>query len=493
MQETILSIDQGTSSTRAILFDSYGKILHIEQELIETIFPANGWVEQDADRLWIKTLNVVKKVISYSQANNLKILSIGITNQRETIVAWDKSNGKILYNAIVWQDRRTKNYCDDLIKNKLSSIIQDKTGLLIDPYFSASKINWILNNVENAKKLASSNKLAVGTIDSFLLYKLTNGSSFYTDATNASRTSLYNIKKCQWDNDLLKIYEIPISILPKVKNNIDNFGYSNKKILGIELPINAMIGDQQSAAIGQICINPGDIKATFGTGCFILLSTGKNKLNSKNNLITTIALKNNNDISYALEGSIFVSGAIMKWLKKDELKIINDVNESESLAASIKDNKGVYFVPAFSGLGAPHWKPDAKRYYNWLNKFNRNCRNCKSFSEAVAYQSCDLFDAMKLDGQDPKVIKVDGAMSNNNWLMQFLSDISQKKIERAENFETTAQGAAILSAIGSGVIPSIEEAKKYWKLNKQFNPNMHEDDIKKNRNGWNKAIKKTIL
>ena len=492
MQETILSIDQGTSSTRAILFDSYGKILHIEQELIETIFPANGWVEQDADKLWTKTLNVVKKVIFYSQANNLKILSIGITNQRETIVAWDKSNGKILYNAIVWQDRRTKNYCDDLIKNKLSSIIQDKTGLLIDPYFSASKINWILNNVENAKKLVSSNKLAVGTIDSFLLYKFTNGNSFYTDATNASRTSLYNIKKCQWDNDLLKIYEIPISILPKVKNNIDNFGYSNKKILGIELPINAMIGDQQSAAIGQICINPGDIKATFGTGCFILLNTGKNKLNSKNNLITTIALKNNNYISYALEGSIFVSGAIMKWLK-DELKIINNVNESESLAASIKDNKGVYFVPAFSGLGAPHWKPDAKGTIIGLTSSTGIAEIVRASLEAVAYQSCDLFDTMKLEGQDPKVIKVDGAMSNNNWLMQFLSDISQKKIERAENFETTSQGAAILSAIGSGIIPSIEAAKKYWKLNKQFNPNMHEDDIKKNRNGWNKAIKKTIL
>ena len=492
MLKTILTIDQGTSSTRAVLFDSTGKILHIEQEPINTIFPENGWVEQDANELWNKTLNVVRKVISYAKSKKFKILSIGITNQRETIVAWDKTNGNVLYNAIVWQDRRTKEYCDELINNNLSAVIKNKTGLLIDPYFSASKINWILKNIEDAKQLAFNNKLAVGTIDCFILYKLTNGESFYTDATNASRTSLYNINTCKWDNELLEVYDIPISILPEVKNNIDNFGYSNSKILGEKLPINAMIGDQQSAAIGQICVNPGDIKATFGTGCFVLLNTGKKALNSKNKLITTIALKSENEISYALEGSIFVSGATMKWLK-DELKIISDVRETQSLAASIKDNNGVYFVPAFTGLGAPHWRADARGTITGLTSSSGIAEIVRSSLEAVAYQCCDLFDSMKADGQIPEILRVDGAMSSNDWLMQFLSDISQKQIDRSQNIETTAQGAAILSAIGSGIIPSIQDSKSYWKLNKQFKPNMHQDDIKKNRNGWNKAIKKTIM
>jgi len=492
MQEAIISIDQGTSSTRAILFDIKGNTIHIEQELINTTYPANGWVEQDANEIWKKTLNVIKKVTSYAQSNNYHILSIGITNQRETIVAWDKSNGNVLHNAIVWQDRRTKNKCDELIKNNYSKIINDKTGLLIDPYFSATKINWVLNNVDNAKQLSLSGKLAVGTIDSFLLFKITNGTNFYTDVTNASRTSLFNINTNQWDDELLEIFNIPNSILPEVKDNISKFGITDSSIVGSKIPILAMIGDQQSAAVGQNCINPGDIKATFGTGCFILLNTGNKSLRSKNNLITTIALKIKDKVNYALEGSIFISGAAMKWLK-DELKIIKNVNDSQSLAASIKDNNGVYFVPAFTGLGAPHWKPNARGTITGLTSSSGIAEIVRASLESVAYQSCDLFDAMQSDGQIPKIIRVDGAMSANDWLMQFLSDISNKKIERSQTTETTSQGAAILAAIASGIIPSIEDSSKYWKLNKQFTPNMDNKEIKKNKNGWNKAIKKTIM
>ena len=492
MQEAIISIDQGTSSTRAVLFDIKGTKIHMEQKLINTTYPFNGWVEQNANEIWKKTLSVTKKVISYAQSNNYHILSIGITNQRETIVAWDKSNGNVLHNAIVWQDRRTKNKCDELIKKNYSKIINDKTGLLIDPYFSATKINWVIDNVDNAKQLSLSGNLAVGTIDSFLLFKITNGTNFYTDVTNASRTSLFNINNNKWDDELLEIFNIPNSILPEIKDNISKFGITDSSIVGSKIPILAMIGDQQSAAIGQNCINPGDIKATFGTGCFILLNTGNKSLRSKNNLITTIALKIKNKVSYALEGSIFISGATMKWLK-DELKIIKNVNDSQSLAASIKDNNGVYFVPAFTGLGAPHWKPNARGTITGLTSSSGIAEIVRASLESVAYQSCDLFDAMQSDGQIPKIIRVDGAMSGNDWLMQFLSDISNKTIERSQTTETTSQGAAILAAIASGIIPSIKDSSKYWKLNKQFNPSMNDNEIKKNKNGWNKAIKKTIM
>ena len=492
MLNTILSIDQGTSSTRAVLYSTKGEIIHIEQEIIKTIFPKNGWVEQDANEIWIKTLKVIKKNISYAKINNLKILSIGIANQRETIVAWDKTNGKVLYNAIVWQDRRTKNKCDELINNNLSNIIYKKTGLLIDPYFSATKIHWILQNVEKAKKLSLSGKLAIGTIDSFLLFKITNGKSFFTDATNASRTSLYNIHTNQWYTELLNIYNIPRSILPEVKDNIAEFGLSNLKFLDSQIPINAMIGDQQSAAIGQNCIRPGDTKATFGTGCFILLNTGNKGLKSKNKLITTIAYKIKNNTSYALEGSIFNSGSTMNWLK-NELKIIDDINKTESLASSIKDNNGVYFVPAFTGLGAPHWNPDARGTIIGLTGSSGIAEIVRASLEAVAYQSCDLFDAMQSDGQVPKIVRVDGGMSKNDWLMQFLANTSEKNIERSYVTETTSQGAAILSAIACGILPSLQGASKFWKRSKKFSPKIDKNQIEKNKNGWKKAIKKSIL
>ena len=348
------------------------------------------------------------------------------------------------------------------------------------------------DNIDNAKQLSLGGKLAVGTIETFLLFKFTEGKSFYTDATNASRTSLYNIHENKWDNELLDIFKIPINILPAVKDNIFDFGTTSKNVLDINVPINAMIGDQQAAAIGQNCINPGDIKATFGTGCFILLNTGDKALVSKSKLLSTIAYRINKSSSYALEGSIFVSGASMKWLK-DELGIIKNVNDSQSLAASIKDNNGVYFVPAFTGLGAPHWRSDARGTIVGLTGSSGKAEIVRAALEAVAYQSVDLFDAMSSDGQKPIIVKVDGAMSNNDWLIQFLSNISKTKIEKSYNSETTSQGAAILSSIGSGFLPSLKESSKFWKLNKSYNPKMQSAEINKYRNGWKKAIKQTIM
>ena len=492
MKKAIIAIDQGTSSSRAVLFDLDFSIIHIEQKEITTTYPANGWVEQDANEIWNKTLSVTKDIISFAKEKNIQIISIGITNQRETIIAWNKITGEPLYKAIIWQDRRTKDTCDNLIKNGLTENINAKTGLLIDPYFSATKISWILENIDNAKKLSLNGKLAVGTIDSFLLFKLTAGKSFYTDATNASRTSLYNIHENKWDEDLLDIFKIPINILPEVTDNIFDYGNTSKKIVDYNIPINAMIGDQQAAAIGQNCLKSGDIKATFGTGCFILLNTGDTALISKNKLLTTIAYKIKNNTSYALEGSIFVSGASMKWLK-DELGIIKNVNDSQLLASTIKNNNGVYFVPAFTGLGAPHWKSDARGTIVGLTTSSGKAEIVRAALEAVAYQSVDLFDAMTLDGQKPNILRVDGAMSNNDWLIQFLSNISKTKIERSYNTETTSQGAAILSSIGSGLLNSLADSSKFWKLNKSFNPKMESSEIKNYRNGWNKAIKQTTI
>ena len=492
MQKAIIAIDQGTSSSRAVLFDTEFSIIHIEQENIETLYPVNGWVEQDANEIWDKTLSVTKKIILYTKSKNINVVSIGITNQRETIVAWNKTNGEVLYNAIIWQDRRTKDKCSELIKDGLSNTISSKTGLLLDPYFSATKISWILDNIDNAKQLSLSGKLAVGTVETYLLYKLTQGASFYTDATNASRTSLYNIHENKWDNELLEIFKIPPTILPQVKDNIFEFGTTSKNIIDESIPIHAMIGDQQSAAVGQNCIKSGDIKATFGTGCFILLNTGDKPLISKNKLLSTIAYKINNNTCYALEGSIFVSGASMKWLK-DELGIIQNVKDSQSIAASIKDTNGVYFVPAFTGLGAPHWRPDARGTIVGLTGSSGKAEIVRAALEAVAYQSVDLFNAMASDGQKPNIVRVDGAMSTNDWLMQFLSSISKIKIEKSYNAEITSQGAAILASIGAGLLSSIEESEKFWKLNKNFSPKMKTKEIKNYRNGWDKAIKRTIM
>ena len=492
MKDAIIAIDQGTTSTRAVLFDSKGKAMHMEQEEIISTFPFNGWVEQNPIEIWDKTKKVLSQVLSKSDLLKCKIHAIGITNQRETIVAWDKVSGEVIYNAIIWQDRRTSKHCEKLIANGLSETISKKTGLIIDPYFSATKISWILDNIEEAKRLALRGKLAVGTIDTFLLYRLTKGKSFYTDITNASRTSLYNIHKLTWDNSLLEIFDIPIEILPTVKNNIYKFGFLDSSIFGKSIPILSMAGDQQSSSIGQFCINAGDVKATFGTGCFILMNSGTKILKSQNKLLSTIAFKIDNDIKYALEGSIFISGAAVQWLR-DNLKIIKNAEETQELASSLKDNNGVYFVTAFKGLGAPHWNPNSKGLIYGLSRSSGIAEITRAVLESVAYQCTDLLDAMRSDGQTPKVIRVDGGMSTNDWLMQFLSNISETPIEKTVNRESTSYGVAILAAIGSGLLKSIEESSINWSVNKFYKPEMNKNEINKYRNGWQQAIKKTIL
>ena len=492
MKDAIIAIDQGTTSTRAVLFDSKGKAMHMEQEEIISTFPFNGWVEQNPIEIWDKTKKVLSQVLSKSDLLKCKIHAIGITNQRETIVAWDKVSGEVIYNAIIWQDRRTSKHCEKLIANGLSETISKKTGLIIDPYFSATKISWILDNIEEANSLALRGKLAVGTIDTFLLYRLTKGKSFYTDITNASRTSLYNIHKLTWDNSLLEIFDIPIEILPIVKNNIYEFGFLDSSIFGKSIPILSMAGDQQSSSIGQFCINAGDVKATFGTGCFILMNSGTKILKSQNKLLSTIAFKIDNDIKYALEGSIFISGAAVQWLR-DNLKIIKNAEETQELASSLKDNNGVYFVPAFTGLGAPHWNPNSKGLIYGLSRSSGIAEITRAVLESVAYQCTDLLDAMRSDGQTPKVIRVDGGMSTNDWLMQFLSNISETQIEKTVNRESTSYGVAILAAIGSGLLKSIEESSINWSVNKFYKPEMNKNEINKYRNGWQQAIKKTIL
>jgi len=492
MKDAILAIDQGTTSTRAVLFDSNGKLLHIEQREISTYFPSNGWVEQDPEEIWNKTQKVFSLTLKKSAHMKTHIRGMGITNQRETIIAWDKITGKPLYNAIVWQDRRTAKICEEMEKDGLSDEISNKTGLIIDPYFSATKISWILDNVEDARRLALSNRLAVGTIDTFLLFKFTNGDSFYTDITNASRTNLYNIYNNKWDDTLLEIYNIPINILPEVKDNIHEFGSIEKKLCGYNIPILSMVGDQQSSSLGQFCFNAGEVKATFGTGCFILMNTGTNILRSKNKLLTTIAYKIDKKINYALEGSIFNSGAAVQWLR-DNLKIIKKVEDTQVLASSIKDNNGVYFVPAFTGLGAPYWKPDARGSIYGLSRSSGTAEISRAVLESVAYQCTDLLDAIKSDGQKPRIIRVDGGMASNDWLMQFLSNISETPIEISINKESTSYGVALLAAIGAGLTSSLEKSSKSWKARKHYQPQMSKNKIHKYRNGWQQAINKTIM
>jgi len=482
----LIALDQGTTSTRTVAFDKDLNIIHSEQKEYPLLYPKDGWVEIEPDQLMSSVYATIDPVIDVCA----DIVAMGITNQRETTVVWDADSGQPIYNAIVWQDRRTADKCMQLKQAGYEEVIRSKTGLLLDPYFSSTKISWILDNVDGAREKAEAGRLRFGTIDTYLLWQLSKGEIFKTDVTNASRTNLYNIHSRNWDDELLEIFNIPASMLPEVHSSDSNFG---KLIRGNkEIQITGVIGDQQSALVGQRCFQPGQMKATFGTGCFILLNTGDKALVSKSKLLSTIAYKINKTSSYALEGSIFVSGASMKWLK-DELGIIKNVNDSQSLAASIKDNNGVYFVPAFTGLGAPHWRSDARGTIVGLTGSSGKAEIVRAALEAVAYQSVDLFDAMSSDGQKPIIVKVDGAMSNNDWLIQFLSNISKTKIEKSYNSETTSQGAAILSSIGSGFLPSLKESSKFWKLNKSYNPKMQSAEINKYRNGWKKAIKQTIM
>ena len=490
MKKLILSIDQGTTSSRSILFDLSGKKIFSSQYEFKQIFPNLGWVEHNPEEIWKVTLKTIKEAINKSKKLKTKIISIGITNQRETTILWDKYTGKPVYNAIVWQDRRTHKTCENLKKKKLEHLFRKKTGLFIDPYFSATKVKWILENIDSAKKLLKKKRLIFGTIDTFLIWKLTNKVNHFTDATNASRTLMYNINSNKWDNEILKKLNIPKSILPQIKNSADNFGITSKKIVGIEIPINAVLGDQQAAAVGQVCFEPGAVKSTYGTGAFAIINTGNKKILSKHKLLTTICYRLKNKNTYALEGSIFIAGAGVQWLR-DKIKLINNAYETENIAKSKKENNEIYIVPAFTGLGAPYWRSDLKGIITGLTRDTDWKNLVRAVIESVAYQSYDLFNAMRKDGSKAKIIKVDGGMVANNWFAQFLSDILNIKVLRPVVQETTSLGVAFFAGYQAGVFKSLNEIKYKWKKNMIFTPKI---DKKRNKllQGWQQAIKKTL-
>ncbi len=491
MKKFIVAIDQGTTSSRAILFDLKGTPVYVSQTEFTQYFPKDGWVEHDPNEIWKTTLKVLRDVIKKSKKKKGKILTIGITNQRETTILWDKITGRPVYNAIVWQDRRASDYCKKLIKQKKETIIYNKTGLLIDAYFSATKIKWIIDNVPKAKKLIKNKRLLFGTVDSFLLWKLTNGVEHATDATNASRTMLFNISTNQWDEQILKMLNIPKSILPIVKDCSADFGHTDPSITGTSYPITGMVGDQQSASIGQCCFEPGSLKSTYGTGAFVLLNTGTKKIYSKNRLLTTIGYRVNGKTTYALEGSIFIAGAGVQWLR-DKIKFIRKASDTEKIIRSLKSNKGIYLVPAFTGLGAPYWAVNARGVLSGLTRDTGPKEIVRATVESVAYQTYDLFEAMKNDGLRPKIVKVDGGMVKNNWFSQFLSDIVNVKVLRPKVDETTALGAAYMAGLKIGVYKSLKDISKKWKVDKAFVPKMKSRNRLESLQGWSLAVKKTL-
>ena len=492
MKKFLVAIDQGTTSTRVILFDLAGNIKFTSQLEFNQYFPKNGWVEHNPNEIWLTTLKGLKKVIKKASLLKGKILSIGITNQRETTIIWNKKTGKAIYNAIVWQDRRTQEYCEKLKKKNYEKVFRKKTGLFIDPYFSATKIKWILENVKNAKKLLKSNNLLFGTVDTFLIWKLTDGKHHLTEATNASRTMLFNINSNKWDDEILRKLKISKNILPEVKNSADNFGSTNKKIVGIEIPISAVLGDQQAAAVGQSCFEKGSVKSTYGTGAFVIMNTGFKKIYSRNKLLTTICYRLNGKNTYALEGSIFIAGAGVQWLR-DKLKLVNNAYDTERIAQSKKSNDDVYIVPAFSGMGAPYWRPDARGLITGLTRDSDWKILVRAVLESVAYQSYDLFNAMRKDGLKPNIIKIDGGMVENNWFSQFLANIININTERPKVLETTALGVAYFAGYQIGVFKSLDQIKRKWKKEKIFIPNINKKLRNKLLNGWKLAVDRTLL
>jgi glycerol kinase len=487
----IVAIDQGTTSSRAILFNTFGVPEYSSQKEFNQYFPKDGWVEHNPNEIWSTTKKVLKDVINKSRKLKGKILTIGITNQRETTILWDRITGKPVYNAIVWQDRRTSDFCEKLRKRKKETLIYNKTGLLIDPYFSATKVKWIIENVPQAKKLLKRKQLLFGTVDTFLLWRLTNKRDHATDATNASRTMLYNISTNKWDDQILSLFKIPKHILPTVKDCSDDFGYTDSSITDESYPITGMIGDQQSATVGQCCFDVGSLKSTYGTGAFVLLNTGNKKIFSKNKLLTTIGYRLNGKNTYALEGSIFIAGAGVQWLR-DKLKLINKASETEKIVKALKSNHGVYLVPAFTGLGAPYWDANSRGLLCGLTRDTGPKEIIRAVIESVAYQTYDLFEAMRNDGLKPKVVKVDGGMVNNNWFTQYLADIVNVKIHRPKVNETTALGAAFMAGLKIGVYKSLKDISNKWKIDRSFSPKMKNSKRKKLLKGWSQAIKKVL-
>lgn len=490
-EKYILSIDQGTTSTRAIIFDKHSDIISVAQEEIKQYYPQSGWVEHDANEIWISVLTVMARALVQANLEASDIASIGITNQRETTVVWDKETGHPVYHAIVWQSRQSEEICQKLKKQGYESMIREKTGLVIDPYFSGTKIKWILDHVEGAYELADQGKLCFGTIDSFLIYKLT-GEVHATDYTNASRTLLFNIHTLAWDKELCDMLNIPMNMLPEVKPSSHIFGYTLPyHFFGSKIPVSGVAGDQQAALFGQTCFEKGDVKNTYGTGCFMLMNTGHNVIKSKNGLLSTIAWGINNEITYALEGSVFVAGSAVQWLR-DGLKLIENASETETLAKAFKSNEGVYIVPAFVGLGTPYWDSKAKGAMFGLTRGTTREHMARAVLESVCYQSMDVLKSMELDaGFKINAFKVDGGATANNFLLQFQSDILDLNVLRPKILETTALGAAYLSGLSSGYWKDLEEIKNLWKLEKKFKPKMTKENRDNYTKGWKKAVKAT--
>lgn len=485
----ILAIDQGTTSSRALAFGDGASIVAVAQEEFPQIFPQPGWVEHDPEAIWETTRRTAAQAIDAADSAGGQIVAIGITNQRETTVIWDRKTLKPICNAIVWQDRRTAPVCDAMKKAGHERTVHEKTGLFLDPYFSATKAAWILDNVEGARGRAERGELAFGTIDSFLTARLTGGAHL-TDATNASRTSLFNISSGKWDTELLDLFRVPETIFPEVRDNISDFGIVKPEWFGKPIPICSMIGDQQSAAIGQACLDPGDIKSTYGTGCFVLAPIAEFRLSS-NRLLTTIGTRIAGKSRYALEGSIFIAGAAVQWLR-DSLGVIKSSAETEALAASLQTNGGVYLVPAFAGLGAPHWAADARGVICGLTRGSGRAELARAALECVAYQTADLIDAMAADGAPCQTLKVDGGMVANNWLMQFLADVQGAPVDRPVIMETTALGAAFLAGVGAGVYGSIRDIATLRATERTFRPMMPIGERTRLRGEWRKALERTL-
>lgn len=483
----ILALDQGTTSSRAIIFDRAGQIISIGQKEFNQIYPKSGWVEHDPREIWSSQIAVVAEALVKADIKSADIAAIGITNQRETTIVWDRQTGRPIHNAIVWQDRRTASYCDELKAKGYDEKIKEKTGLLIDSYFSATKIRWILNNVEGAKKKAEEGDLLFGTVDTWLIYNLTDKEKHVTDVTNASRTMLFNINNMQWDEELLALFEIPKSMLPEVKTSSEVYGETAGKILTDKIPIAGIAGDQQAALFGQLCINPGMVKNTYGTGCFMLMNIGNKPIVSKNKLVTTVAWQIGKEVTYALEGSIFIAGAIVQWLR-DGLGIIKSSEEVEALANKVKDTDGVYLVPAFAGLGAPHWDSYARGTIVGLTRGSNASHIARAALEGIAFQTVDILKAMEADaGKEIKELRVDGGATNNNLLMQFQSDILQAEVVRPKITETTAIGAAYLAGLAVGYWKDMDDLKDQWQIDRTFDPDS-KMEVKKHLKNWHHAV-----
>ncbi|MDK1025595.1 MAG: glycerol kinase GlpK [Gammaproteobacteria bacterium] len=487
MTKYILSIDQGTTSSRAILFNEQARIVRVAQQEFTQYFPQDGWVEHDPEEIWQTTVAVVREVIDNSGVVITDIAAVGIANQRETTILWDRHTGEPVYRAIVWQDRRTAEYCEELKNRGLESTVADKTGLLLDPYFSATKVKWILDNVEGVRKRAAAGEIVFGTVDSFLLWRLSAGKSHKTDATNASRTMLFNIYEQQWDAELCEMFNIPMQILPEVEDSSAEFGKVDAGLFGGEIPITGIAGDQQAALIGQCCFEEGMTKSTYGTGCFIIMNTGEQAIKSDNKLLTTVAYRMDGKTVYGIEGSIFTAGAAVQWLR-DGLQVIEHAADTEAIASQTGDSAGVYLVPAFTGLGAPYWDPDARGALLGLTRDTGIKEIVTATLEAVCYQTRDLLEAISRDGTTPTVLRVDGGMVNNNWLVQSLADMLDLAVDRPVITETTALGACYLAGLRVGFFDSMAALQSLWQRERRFTPAMKPLKREKLYRGWLDAV-----